>query len=338
MACPAFGSSSGVSVYYCVDADPDAALGATLNWNEVPITGESLSANLTASISDRITSNRSYANSVITQGEVSGSISYEAEYCDFVNLMLKSVLQSSSAFASDSDAIKNGSTPACYAFMKRVQRGTKYDYYIYRGVQIDSMSFSISPNSFITGEINTVGVRFGKDIKGGTNAILQDSSAAGDGIPVGWTLLPLESSNLMSSVFALQNLVIDDGGGDVGLTMQDMTITFSNQLRAQNAIGAGSPYASGVASGRFQCTLSGTSYYSGPQIIELMLNDGELAMSFDILDATDKGWSFTLDKVKVTSSPPPQASGPDQDLTASTELQAFEDSANGTVKITLNAA
>ena len=455
MSCPAYGSSSGVSLFYAAEpgavADP---LSETLEWNEVPITSESLAASLTSSISDRITSKRSYANSVVTAGEVSGSCSYEAEFSPFINDMLRAVLQDSATLEDAGDSIMNGSTPRCYAFLKRIQRGTGYDYFVFRGVQIDSMSFNMAPNAFITGELNMTGVRFGRDAKTGTNAVLSHiphvgaisvspalaastatishtgftatvdgtattivsgnftipssitipadkfrvlgclvsktgvkSVVAGDvkdtaaealkfmphsttdtimvghvvvgagstqftggttsfdaaGVTevftsysgtVGWKLTAMESGNLMSSVFALQNLTIDDGGGDIGLALQDFSLTLSNQLRAQNALGSGSPYASGVASGRFQATMSANAYYSGPNVIDVMLQDSELSIEFDVLDALGKGWHFLLDKVKVTSAPPPQASGNESDLMSSTEFQAFEHGTNGTVKIT----
>jgi hypothetical protein len=93
MGCPAYGSTSGVSIYYAVDSDPDAAL-ATPAWNEVPFTSDSLAGNLTSSQSERITAARAYAGSAVTAGEVSGSLGFETEANAFMNTMLQAALQS----------------------------------------------------------------------------------------------------------------------------------------------------------------------------------------------------------------------------------------------------
>lgn len=335
MGCTAYGSTSNMSLYYTTDADPDAAIAAaTLTWKEVPITSESLAANLTSSISDRITASRSYANSVVTQGEVSGSIGFEAEAGTFMDDMLKAALQVTSAWASGA-SIQNGSSVSCLAFLKKVRNaaGTD-DYYVFRGCQVDSMSINVSPGSFITGELSIMGTRSGAGLLGA-------AAPANDALttkPAGWTLTPVTSTNLMSSVFALQNLEVQDTTGtDIGVIAQELSLTMSNQLRQQFAVGTGTPFAAGVASGRFQCTATLNAYYSDPTIVNAMMADDDLKLVFSILDAAGEGWSFLCDFCKITSAPPPSASGPDADVMSSTELQAFESATNGSVKITKSA-
>lgn len=326
MACPAYGSSSGVSIYYAVDADPDAALSG-VTWNEVPFTSDSLAGNLTSSQSERITAARAYAGSAITAGEVSGSLGFETEANAFMNTMIQAALQSASA--PSGTAVTNGETPMCLAFLKRVKRGAGYDFYVFRGVQVDSMSFNVSPGSFITGELALQGIRMGAGALGatdGSNDVL--STAPG-------TLVEYTSGSIMSSVFAIQNLEVqDDTGTDIGVIARELSLTMSNQLRQQQAIGTGTPFAAGIASGRFMVTASLEAYYSSPVIVDAMFNDQELKLTFDLVDPDGKGWTFLLDKCKITSSPPPMAEGPDQDLMSSTELQGFQSTTNGSVKVT----
>ena len=329
MACPAYGSSSGVSIYYAVDTDPDDAIGTTQTWNEVPFTSDSLAGNLTSSQSERITAARAYAGSAITAGEVSGSLGFESEANVFMNTMIQAALQSSSA-PSDIP-VKNGSTPMCLMFLKRITRGTGYDYYVFRGVQVDSMSLNISPGSFITGELALQGIRMGAGALGATDG----SNDVLETIPVGWTLTQYTSGDIMSSVFAIQNLEVQDSAGDdIGIIARELSLTLSNQLRQQQAIGTGTPFAAGIASGRFMATASLEAYYSGPDIVNAMFNDQELKLTFDLVDPDGKGWTFLMDKCKITSSPPPMAEGPDQDLMSSTELQGFESATNGSIKVT----
>jgi hypothetical protein len=245
--------------------------------------------------------------------------------------MLKAVLQSASTFAADGDAIMNGETPACLMFLKRVKRGAGFDYYVFRGVQIDSMSFNVSPGSFITGELALQGVRMGSGILGAedtSNDVLTTK-------PVGWTLTEYTSNAIMSSVFALKDFEVQDSDGtDIGVIARDVSITFSNQLRQQLAVGTGTPYAAGIASGRFMATATLEAYYSGPTIINAMLADQELRISFSLVDSTGRGWEFFGRKCKVTAGPPPTADSPDADLMSSTEMQMFQSSTDGTIKIT----
>ena len=330
MACASYGSTSGVSIFYAVDADDAAAIGATITWNEVPFTSDSLAGNLTTAQSERITAARAYAGSAIVSGEVSGSLGFESEASPFMDAMLKAVLQSADAFASDGDTITNGETAGCFMFLKRVKNGAGYDYYIFRGVQIDSMSLSVSPGSLISGEIALQGVRMGAGALGATDG----SNDTLTTIPVGWTLTPYTSGNIMSSVYDLRSFEIqDDTGSDIGVVAREITLTMSNQLRQQQGVGTGSPYAAGVASGRFMCTLDADAYYSGPTIIDALQNDSSLKASFGLVDATGNGWTFLADYLKVTDGPPPQADGPDQDLIASSSFQAFQSAAHGTIEI-----
>jgi hypothetical protein len=333
MACPAYGSTSGMALYYVVDPDPALALPATLTWGQVPMTSESLVASLTSSISERITSARAYAGSTPTKGEVSGNFAFEAEASPFMNDMLMAALQAAGPWAAGA-AITNGKTVACYAFLKSVDRPGGTDYYVFRGCQVDTMTMKVSPGAFITGEVSIMGVRPGAGILGATDGSNDILSVK----PAGWTLTPAVAGNLMSSGFALQNFEVQSSlAADLGVIAQELNISIGNQLRVQDAVGTGTPYAAGVASGRFKATVTANAYYSGPGIINRMLSDESLKIVFDLLDASDDGWNFNFDSVKATTAPPPQAGGPDQDVMSNTEFQAFQSATLGTVTITRTA-
>lgn len=334
MACAAYSSTSEVSLYYTADTDDTTLWTSTLTWTPVPMTGESISTNLSSVISEQITPTRSYAGSKLSQGEVSGSFNFEAQAGNFFFDMLIAVLQadkktsvntnSGGSTWADEDTIKNGSTKHCFAFLKRIQVASgDYDWYIFRGVQIGSMSMDISPNALITGTVNVMGVR--------PEAPVEDSAAPGT-----WTLSDLTTLPLMSGVDSLQNFDILSGSTSSGVTMQSVAINFDNQLRQQQAVGINSIYAAGVASGRFMATYSGSAYYANPTIYNAFVNDTDLAITGQLLDSSGNGIQFDSDYVKITSGSTPTADGADQDLMISTEFRAFEDSTNGTVLITKN--
>ena len=334
MACAAYSSTSEVSLYYTADTEDTTLWTSTLTWTPVPMTGESISTNLSSVISEQITPTRSYAGSKLSQGEVSGSFNFEAQAGNFFFDMLIAVLQadkktsvntnSGGSTWADEATIKNGSTKHCFAFLKRIQVASgDYDWYIFRGVQIGSMSMDISPNALITGTVNVMGIR--------PEAPVEDSAKPGT-----WTLSDLTTLPLMSGVDSLQNFDILSGSTSSGVTMQSVAINFDNQLRQQQAVGINSIYAAGVASGRFMATYSGSAYYANPTIYNAFVNDTDLSITGQLLDSSGNGIQLDSDYVKVTSGSIPTADGADQDLMISTEFRAFEDSTNGTVLITKN--
>jgi hypothetical protein len=347
MSCASFGSTSEVALFYAVDPDPLKDMPAATAWKPVPYTGESLDASLSSTVSGQITSTRSYANSQLTQGEVGGSISYEVFYGSFFENMLIAALQAPTVALhltedtrswDDADTIQNGKTKKCFAFMKRVTVADgKVDMYLFRGVQISSMSISVEPGSLISGELTIAGTGLGNPeagkavYKGVSLTTLPTEMAS-------YTFEAYPDSTLMGSSDGLKALTILDGkGADTKIVAQSFSLTIDNQLRQQFAVGQGTFFASGVGSGRIMVTMSLSAYYSSPVVFESFVADDDLTVTFGLKDVDGKGYEFETFKVKVTSGSTPQAGGPDADLLISTELQAFEDGTDGTIQITLDA-
>lgn len=430
--CPSYGSSSEVSLWYNIDPDPAAAIPGTFTWFPVQITGESINASLSSTISEQITPQRSYAGSKLTQGEVGGDINMELQASPFLNNMIISVLQADQALDVGADtvagtsgvaisavgtvaaddrtidltgltvtvgasysvviegvnfthvcvtgntlpniatalaalidaasytatagtntitisdgagvseisftswvpaswapgeALVNGSTKKCLTFLKRVQiTDSTFDYYVFRGCQISKLTLDMKPGALITGTVSMMGIR-------------PDDPEEAITAPVGWTFASAPTLPLMSGVDSLETLEVRTSENvDSGATLQDFTLTFDNQLRQQQAVGLGHPFSAGVASGRFMASASGTAYYANPRIYQDFLNDAALKIVAVLKDDDGNGYSILMDYVKVTSGSLPEASGPDQDLTISTEFRGFESQSNGTVKITKVAA
>lgn len=221
------------------------------------------------------------------------------------------------------EKLVNGSSKKCLAFLKRIRiDDTHYDYYVFRGCQVSSVSFECSPGALITGTCNLMGVRPETPQENVTQ-------------PTYWTFTAAESRPLMSGVDSLENFEIQTAAGvDTGVTVQDVSFTFDNQLRQQQAVGLGHPFAAGIASGRFMATASATAYYANPRIYNAFVNDDSLKLLAVFKDDDGDGFQMNMDFVKVTSGALPTAGGPDQDLTISTEFRAFESTTNGTVAIT----
>ena len=345
MTCASFGSSSEVSLYYAVDPDPAADMPGTTAWKPVPYTSESLDAVLSATVSDQITDTRSYATSKLTQGEISGSFSYEAFSGSFLENMLISALQADADLHitegtrdwADTDTIQNGSVKKCFAFLKKVRLSNgNFDMFLFRGCQISSLSMTMDAGALITGDISIMGPGLGEPVSG----IDVYKNIADGAAPIdsgGWTFEAYPSSDLMSGVDSLRDFVIKDGTGtDTGITAQSVSMTIDNQLRSQFAVGKNTIYASGVASGRIMVTFSVSAYYASPAVFESFTSDDNMSVTFKLLDSSDIGFEVEAAKVKVTSGSTPLAGGPDTDLLVSTEMQAFEHSTKGTIQVTLD--
>jgi len=345
MACASFGTSDQVSLFYAIDPDPSAAMPAATAWKPVPFTSESLDSSITTTQSEQIRDTRAYIDSKPTQGDVTGNISFEAFSGSFLENMLIAALQAGADTEAttvglhitegtrtwaDTKTIKNGKQVYCLAFLRRVQRASgNYDFFVYRGCQIGTLNLSMDSGSMITGDvsINGTGVNTYSDLESGVDA------------PIGavdpWTFEVYPASELMSSAENFAAFAIKEGVTDTGITAQSVSISLDNQLRTQYAVGKGTLYASGVASGRFMATMSISAYYANPAIYDALLASTDLNVAFDMKDDTGKGFSFSFPLVKINSGGTPQAGGPDSDLMLSTEIQAYED-ATGTCLVTLD--
>lgn len=327
MTCPAFGSTSEVSVYYAVDADPSSAIPSDQHWKQVRITGESLDLNLSSTVSDEITPQRSYSDSILTQGEVSGGINFEMT-AENVDDFLIAVLQANKDLLVDlkgtdnpwlkTETIQNGTTKHCLMFQKKITVGAAVHSFFYRGCQVDSLSMNLESGAIINGEITIMGSGGSASLEVGTHTY----EAATD--------TPLLSAVNSLTTFALT----DDVDAAITATFQSFNLTFSNQLRQQFAVGTGSLYAAGVTSGRFQTTASTTQYYSSFDMYDQYVADKVLKLEFSLDDADGNGWTFDMDKIKAQGGVVPLAGGPDADLLISPDMQAFEDAAGGTIQIT----
>ena len=166
------------------------------------MTGEAINTNLAVSISEQITSNRSYANSLLTRGEVVGTINFEAQANTFLYDMLICALQANltTSFEGGSSWLpmvdmRNASSKHCFALLRRVPVSGGYDWYVYRGCQVGGISFEISPNALITGVVSFTGIR--------PDDVIEAQASVTD-----WTFLPETYLPLMSGGGSLKNFFI----------------------------------------------------------------------------------------------------------------------------------
>lgn len=220
---------------------------------------------------------------------------------------------------------RNASSKHCFALLRRVAVSGGYDWYVYRGCQVGSPSFEIGPNTLITGVASFAGLR--------PDNVIEAQASVAD-----WTFLPETYLPLMSGGGSLKNFFVSSWNAPnwetVDVTMQSISLAIDNQLRAQGTVNTNSIYSGGIGSGRFKATFSGSAYYSNPALYTALLNDTRIRIGGRLLDSEGDGFEFESTRVKMASRATPLAGGPDQDIIVGTEFQAFEDSVNGTLRLT----
>jgi hypothetical protein len=343
MTCASFGSSNDVSLFYAIDPDPAAIMPAATVWKPVPFTSESLDNALSVSMSEQVRDTAEYTTSKTTQGSVSGNISFEVFAGSFVENMLIAALRADTDLHitedtrtwDDAGTIRNGKKVHCFAFLKRIRRASgNYDFFLFRGVQIASLSLNMDSGSVVTGDVSIMGTGIGD----GSTLVYKDIADGTAPIDVaGWTFEAYPESELMDSGKNFANFIIyNSAAADTGIVAQSVSVSLDNSLREQFAVGEGKLYPAGVGSGRLNSTLSISAYYADPTLFEALQTDENLSITFDLKDDTTKGFAFEFPKVRVSSGANPQAGGNDSDLMLSSEFQAYGDVTDGTVRVTLD--
>lgn len=332
---------------------PTDPVAVQMAWKPVPITSESLDAIVTTAVSEQITSERSFRQSKAVGTEILGEITAASPLSDFFTRMLQSVLQAprqpslTPVVSSDGcvlrtaegclirtpdgpdtwevgRAIQNGSDRRRYAFLKRVRRrDDHYDFYLFRGCEVDSVQIPVAPASFVYPKVSIIGLSLDK--------IVSDSGL--DALP-NWTFEPETAPAPLSGSEAVSQLVVrTEGGSEIHTTFQNFTLALGNEGWLRHAVGKRKVAAVAAGFGRFSALLSGTAYYTSPTYFQTMLLDRVLSLVFSLTNDEGAGLTFSSDFVKVLNSEVPKAASADQDLLIQVGFQFFESGSTGTLRV-----
>jgi len=203
--------------------------------------------------------------------------------------------------------LRNGTTAQSFVFEKQFQDVSEY--ISLTGLRVDTFSLDISTNSIVTGS-------FGFQGKGAVSA----ASSISGSIAAPNSNKPF-SSNV--NVGALQ-----EGGVDLTTTIQSLSLSLSNNLRTQAALG--SKNVSGIGSGSIDLTGSLTAYFEDNGLYQKFLEHTETSLSFRLTDVNQNVMIFTIPKIQFTAGNP-VAEGPDQDVLLPVEFTAIRDDVSNAV-------
>lgn len=276
------------------------------------ITGTTLGLSKDSLQSEEIRSDRQIADFRLGSNQVAGDVNFELSYGTFDEL-LQAVLLSTD-WATDTpqlgtDQIKAGSQRASFTFVRHfadVQAADK-PYYIYRGVELNSMQLTIAANSMITGTFSVIGQ---------SQTTAQDLTALGTPtFPPASTTSPLDSFTG----------TLNEGGTSIAV-VTEISLTLQNGIEPRFVVGDKNSIYPSV--GRSNLTGQVTAYFEDSTLVDKFLNETESSIEFTLPDAAGNQLKYILPRIKYTGGQPDvSGEGP---ITLSMPFQALLDSAEGT--------
>lgn len=299
--------------------DTQLAMAKEQEWGVTPsspifqklrITGESLNGNFTTVTSQELRPDRNVTDVTPVAANAGGGINIEMSYGTFDDLLAALLFNE-----WQGNALTNGPSENLQSFTleKRftTDRGT-YEYFRYAGMVPNSMTLNLGVDGIITGSFDFMGKREEADSTLIPGATYQEPT----------------TSKVLN---ATDDFVSFSLGGEMGNYVSSMTLTISNNLRSQRAVGHFEGI--GVGTGQFAVTGSMSVYFKSRALYDKFIKGEAVAFSFILGEEGGKQYKFTLPKLKF-SSVAVQAGGTGQDLMQEMQFQGvITTDIGGTIRI-----
>lgn len=214
--------------------------------------------------------------------------------------------------------VKNGTNRESYSMERRVITTNGSDFYqSYYGMTVDTLALSFESKTIITGSLTFVGKNGGADV----NSI--DPSVDGATSYAAAEVDPVMDATNNFSDFLFQQVTSSE-------CLKTLALNLANGLRGKDCIGQNGNFDVGV--GTCQVTGSFSGYFLNNDLYNLILNHGNVALSWKVEDATGNVIVFTLPRIKV-SGPPPQIGGRNTDMMPQASYTAIADPLTGATMI-----
>ncbi|ELA6946658.1 hypothetical protein RBG11_004261 [Vibrio parahaemolyticus] len=281
---------------------------ATPAFKRLRFKSESIEETLNSETDEEIRADGQYTDSVIVSGESGGEVGFNLFYGEQIDTFLQAALRTSVATWLTGASIMNGMTKTTFTIEKQYQDDLGNPiYFRYHGMQVGGMTINLQ-DGLLNGTCSFMGLDALSDTVAITGATYADYDP---------------TAPIMSSGASVKNIqILDENDTDTGATVQDMTLTIDNGLRAQRALGY--LYAAGVAMSRFGCEFSGNLYFSDKTIYDQFKLNKLMKLSFDLIDSLGNKYTFVINNLK-TQSFSVSAQGVDQDLVAAWTARGFAD-------------
>lgn len=277
----------------------------------VRITGTTLGLAKDSIQSEEIRGDRQIADFRLGNNQVGGDINFELSYGTFDDF-LEAVLLAS-GWAADTPAVgsqqlKAGITRSSFTFIRHfadIQAADK-PYFIYRGVEINSLQLSVAPGAMITGTLTVIGQ---------SQATATDLTALGTP-----TYNPVSTTEPLDSFTGTLN----EGGTPIAV-ITEISLTLQNGIEPRFVVGSKNTIYPSV--GRSNLTGQITAYFENATLVDKFLNETDSSIDFTLPDGAGNEIKFILPRVKYTGGQPDvSGEGP---VTLAMPFQALLDSAEG---------
>jgi hypothetical protein len=184
-----------------------------------------------------------------------------------------------------SESIQSGTTRSSFTMVRHfadVQTADK-PYYIYRGVELNTMTLSVAANAIVTGTFAVVGK---------SQTLATDLTALGTPTyPAATTTKPLDSFT-----GALEE------GGVVIAVITEMTLTLENGLAPRFVVGDANTILPSV--GRSNLTGQVTAFFEDSDLVEKFINETESSLVFTLPDGVGNRKRFRIPRIQYTGGQP----------------------------------
>lgn len=208
-----------------------------------------------------------------------------------------------------SQAVKAAATRSSFSFIRYFADIAPADnpYYIYRGVELNSIQLSISANSMITGTFSVIGQ---------SQETAQDLT--GLGTP---TYNPASTTSPLDSFTG----TLEEGGSTVAV-VTEISMTLQNGIEPRFVVGSKNSIYPSV--GRSNLTGQVTAYFEDSTLVNKFLNETESSLVFSLPDGAGNIQRYRVPRIKYTGGQPDvSGEGP---ITLSMPFQALLDSSEST--------
>ncbi len=263
-------------------------------------TGGSITPRRTTVTSEEIRSDLRSGKPVRTAEWFAGDIQVEWSYTTLNDIMEGMLMES-----FDSTVLVDGTTKKSYTFEQQFEDPdfSPSQYLIYKGGRIGALSMSLALGAIVGGSFSVLGA---------TPSIAQASAGTGD--TAATTTGPLNTVNMVTTIQENSTALSKVTGLDINI---------NRDLRAKHEIGALNPFEIGV--GRLLVTGTIQQYFTDDTLMDAWFAFGDRDIALVFTDDASNTLNVDIPKMKLVGDPNVEISGPDSDVIASYNFEAYAD-------------
>lgn len=290
---------------------------ATPAFKELRFTGESINHAISTITSKEIRPDRTQADLLNANADVTGSINAELIYGSYDDFLEAALTGTWTVATGDTYDLKDGTAAiSFYTIQKDIVDATPETFFNYRGCVIDGFNLNLQTGQILTAVF---------DIRG-MSAAVTETQISGATFTAANTKTPFNATSDVDT--------ITFGGVAFTGCINSMTVAYKNNTRPQDCVGTFGH--TDIKYGKKELTGSLNMYFTEKSHYENFLNSTAFAISYELTDVAGNKYTILLPRVKYESATI-VAEGENSDIMFNATYRALYDSTAGCmIKITRN--